>query len=109
MHSKSPLPRRSYHFRGLKRELSTETTPTGVTQYLVGYYISYHEAFERKKQLSGMGYQDSFIVGYLNDERLNIPIQQLIQIADSYGQNTSTQASASSRRQTSYRASYYNR
>jgi hypothetical protein len=73
---KNPLP--PEHFTGLS-PMTAEKLANGITRYTVGIFREIDEARIARKQVQNVGYQDAFIIAYMNGKRisLNQALQQL--------------------------------
>lgn len=66
---KAPLPDNT--FRGLS-PVSAQTTPNGYLRYMAGNFEKYESASAVKNDLRNLGYNDAFVVAYLNGKRITL-------------------------------------
>ncbi|MBS1646997.1 MAG: PD40 domain-containing protein [Bacteroidetes bacterium] len=66
---KNPIPTDA--FRGLT-PIGGETTPQGFIRYQAGMFDKYTSANAVKNDLRKLGYQDAFVVAYLNGKRIDL-------------------------------------
>ena len=66
---KAPLPNNT--FKGLSPVIA-QTTPSGYIRYMAGNFEQYTSANAVKNDLRNLGYNDAFVVAYLNGKRINL-------------------------------------
>ncbi len=70
-------------FAALRRELpyssfpgiepiTGESSPNGFIRYLAGSFTDLDQAYDARETIRGIGYEDAFVVAYLNGERINV-------------------------------------
>jgi hypothetical protein len=59
-----------YDFFGGISPITTEVTEKGITRYYAGKFVSFDAAENAINQLRAVGYNDAFLVGYFNGQRM---------------------------------------
>ncbi len=59
-----------YDFFGGISPITTEVTEKGITRYYAGKFVSFDAAGKAINQLRSAGYQDAFVIGYFNGQRM---------------------------------------
>ena len=75
---RNPLP--SEHFTGLS-PMMAEKLDNGITRYSVGIFKDIEEAKRVKTQVQGLGYNDAFVIAFLNGKR--VPLNTAVQMSQS--------------------------
>lgn len=60
------------------RNIENEVSGSGLYRYLTGNYVSFSEAQTACRSLQKSGYRTAFVVGYLENNRLEMDIQQVL-------------------------------
>jgi len=52
--------------------ITGETTPQGFTRYTAGIFLKYSTADQVKNEIKSLGYNDAFVVAFLNGKRISM-------------------------------------
>lgn len=75
---KKPLQSQDSYLKSVQGQTEMETL-NGVYRYVAGNFDEYALAENYKKELNAKGYLNAFVVAYLNDFRLEMPVEKVIE------------------------------